>query len=350
MMVRKRVLCMLLASLLLLLPLSSGAETAPHAVFSDAAFVGAYGSTVTVRASVTASKDQNWILKTEGDDTLGSTRARGTNVTVSFTFSVPDSLPRKTLLLLYCEGEGDPLCEAPLFVDEPRNNGLKQVATDQRAVAITFDAATGAGKTLQLLDLLDRYGAKATFFVIGRYAVYNPDECRAIVAHGHELASHSFEHLEMRDASTRQIWRSLSEADTLLRSFNGDSVVHYRPPSGLSVFTDRAVARGLGAEVILWSIDSGDGFSYVSEFGVKTRVQSGLHNGGIVLMHVYGQHTLAALETLLPYYAEQGYRFVTVSELLLDGDAYIDDFGTQRALHHDDETVAPIAARLRDGR
>ena len=77
---------------------------------------------------------------------------------------------------------------------------------------------------------------------------------------------------------------------------------------------------------------------------------SNLHNGGIVLMHVYGRHTRRVLHTILPYFAEQGYAFVTVSELLLDGETYIDAYGTQRALHRSEALVAPIAAWLGKGR
>ena len=63
-------------------------------------------------------------------------------------------------------------------------------------------------------------------------------------------------------------------------------------------------------------------------------------------MHVYGEHTLKALTELLPYYAHKGYRFVTVSDLLLDGETYIDEWGTQYPLHHEPSQIAPLAGRL----
>ena len=347
----KRFICILLTSaFLMLFPLPSPAETAPAASFQQPAYIFRYGVDAMVVASIRSESEHEWILKTAEGVELGRDRNRSGNSFVSFRFPVTRDLPGHSVLKLFCDGGDSVLCEAQLFCDIKQNYGIKQVATDRRAVAITFDAANASSHTLDILDLLEQYNAKATFFVIGLYAVSNPEVSREIVARGHEIASHSYEHLEMKDSSDKQIFESLYKTDRVLREINGNTTVQYRPPSGHTVFADRAVAHGLGAEVILWSVDSGDGFSYVPEARVINRVKESLHNGGIVLMHVYGQFTLNALKVLLPYYAEQGYAFVTVSDLLLDGETYIDSFGTQRLLHHDEASVAPIADQLSDRR
>lgn len=348
----KRLICVLLTTILFLsfCPSLSHADTSSSAFFLQSAYVARYGETATVQARISNGQVQNWTLQTADGTTLGSVRAGGRDNMISFVFPVTSDFPRLSILRLFCEEREEYLCEAPLVCDQPQNGGIRQVATDRRAVAITFDTASAAGKVYQILDLLDQYHAKATFFMIGIYAIYNPNEAKEIAARGHEIASHSYEHLAMSESAPEDIFKSLNQADQLLRTINGNKTVHYRPPSGISVFADRAVAHALGAEVILWSIDSGDGFSYVSESGVRLRVKGALHNGGIVLMHVYGHHTLNALKVLLPYYAEQGYSFVTVADLLLGGDTYTDAFGTQRSLHHSDAQIAPIAERLKDGR
>ena len=344
-----RVLFAVGIAVLFLLPVSrSKAESSAR--FSASLYAAAYGEQVTVKAQVTSEQTSEWILKTADGQELGRESAGGGKTGVSFTFPVTRALPHCTVLQLFCADSDAPLCEAQLFCDQRRNGALHQVATDRKCVAITFDAANSPANTDKILDLLDRYDAKATFFVIGEFALVHPDVCERIVARGHELASHSYEHLEMRTATLEQAYKSLTRTDALLRTFNGDTRVLYRPPSGASTFRDRAIARGLGTEVIQWSVDSGDGFADSTESGVQYRIKTHLHNGGIVLMHVYGKHTMKALETLLPYYQQQGYAFVTVSELLLNGESYIDAYGTQRALHTDAARVAPIAEKLSEGR
>ena len=330
---------------LLLQPIPAKADA--KASFAKTLYIAAYGDEVKIEAHVSADRTTEWILRTDTGTELG--RASAAKQTVSFAFRATRELPYRTVLQLFADGGETALCETQLFCDQSRNGGVRQVATDGKKLAFTFDAANAASHTLEILDILEQYGAKGTFFVIGQYAVANPDVCEQIAARGHELASHSYEHMEMVGATAEKAYESVKKTDALLRTFNGDTRVLYRPPSGRSTFRDRAIARGLGGEVIIWSIDSGDGFSYVSENGVKNRIRSTLHNGGIVLMHVYGRYTRQALKELLPYYAEQGYSFVTVSDLLISGPSYIDVYGTQRPLRHTEEQIAPIAARLKDG-
>lgn len=347
---RKRTAISLLLALSMLFLLLPAARAEATASFAKPLYTAAHGEEVRVQARVQAEGNAEWILRTDGGAELGRVETDGKSTTVTFSFTVTRDFPYRTVLRLYCGGSETPLCETLLFCDQKRNGGLRQVATSEKKLAFTFDAANAAANTLEILDILEQYDAHATFFVIGKFAVANPDVCKEIVARGHELASHSYEHLEMVGAPVEKAYESVRKTDALLRTFNGDTRVLYRPPSGRSTFRDRAIARGLNSEVILWSIDSGDGFSYVTENGVQTRIKNNLYNGGIVLMHVYGRYTRQALKVLLPYYAEQGYRFVTVSELLLTGDSYIDAYGTQRALHTDPARVAPIAVKLRDGR
>jgi peptidoglycan/xylan/chitin deacetylase (PgdA/CDA1 family) len=347
----KRLICTLLAAVLSLLLFSPSvqADAAASAAFTQSVYAFRYGSTASVQARIAPGTERDWILQLSDGTELSRVHAGANADMILFTFPVTQELKRRSVLRLLPDG-GEVLCEAQLICDRPQNGGLRQVATDRRAIAITFDAAGSFGRIYEIFDLLEQYNAKATFFVIGLFAERNPAEAQEIVARGHELASHSYEHLDMGVSDTDEIFQSLDRTDRLLRTFNGNKTVLYRPPSGLSVFDDRAIARALDSEVILWSIDSGDGFSYVSASDAINRTESGLHNGGIVLMHVYGHFTLTALKTILPYYAEQGYSFVTVSDLMLDGDTYIDAFGTQRALHHSDTQVRPIAERLQNGR
>ena len=347
----KRTACFLLAAVLtaLLAAPFAAAKADASARFTQSLYLYAYGKEATVKARVSTDEDSVWILKTGEGAELCRTAAESKRRTVTFTFPITRDMPYRTVMQLFREGGDTALCEALLFCDQSRNEGVRRVATEDKKVAFTFDAANAAANTLEILDILEEYDAKGTFFVIGQYAVANPAVTEEIVSRGHEIASHSYEHLNMNRATAERAYESVSRTDALLRTFNGDARVLYRPPSGISTFRDRAIARGLDSEVIIWSVDSGDGFSDKTEKSILNRIRTNLHNGGIVLMHVYGRYTRNVLRTLLPFYAEQGYSFVTVSDLLQDGETYIDAFGTQRALHHTDTRVAPIAAWLQNG-
>jgi len=335
---RTRPLAWLLLLLLLLTPSLRAPRAAGRAAFAKAVYAFAYGSEAVVYATLTSEAEETWTLQTAEGEVLCSETMRGTGRSIPFRFTVPETLPRRTTLRLTAAGES--LCQAELFCDQHQNGGVRRVAVRGKRMAITFDSAISAGYTPEILDVLDKFGVKATFFVIGRYVERNPELAAEIVARGHELASHSYEHLEMATASEEKALASILRAETVIRPVSGGERVLYRPPSGISSFRDRAMARGLGSEVILWSVDSGDGFRTRPMAEILDQIHRGLHNGGIMLMHVYGGYTVRLLETILPEYQAQGYEFVTVPELLLPPEtSYIDAFGSQRPLHHEGEAL-----------
>ncbi len=206
---------------------------------------------------------------------------------------------------------------------------ITRVERADKKLAITFDSANAASKTLKILDLLDEYGAKCTFFLQGTFIKGNPEVAQEIEARGHEVASHSYAHPEMPSLTNDQILRDFEKNSAIFNEVLGHEPVLYRPPSGYSSQRDRAIARALGQEVIKWTIDSRDGFQDSTLNTVIKRVENNAQSGDIILMHVYGKHTITALETLLPYYIGQGYELVTVSDILLEGKTAIDTDGVQ---------------------
>ncbi len=212
------------------------------------------------------------------------------------------------------------------FAQKP-NLPIVRVKIEEKLLAITFDAAYGPGFTLRILDLLDTFDAKCTFFLTGAYVLNNPELTREIEARGHELANHSYNHPDMKAISNEQIIKDFTKANQAFLDVTGKGVTLYRPPSGQSTFRDRTISQALGQEVIQWTIDSHDGFRSEPLKTVIGRVKNHAQPGDIILMHVYGTYTIPALEFFLPYYQEQGYRFVTVSELLTRGEV---SFSTDR--------------------
>ncbi len=245
------------------------------------------------------------------------------------SFVIPEGSAGRELSLFI--GDVQEASDTALLAAETRPGySITRVEREDKKLAITFDSANAASKTLKILDLLDQYGAKCTFFLQGTFIKTNPEVTQEIEARGHEVASHSYGHPDMPSLTNDQILRDFEKNSAVFQEVLGHEPALYRPPSGYSSQRDRAIARALGQEVIKWTIDSRDGFQDSSLNTVVKRVENNARSGDIILMHVYGKHTIAALETLLPYYAEQGYAFVTVSELLLDGETVIDTDGVQR--------------------
>lgn len=269
-------------------------------------------------------------IRDENGNVLGERTLNTSKGYWNIDIAMPADIAPGTEITLHWQGDDTVIDTALLAVETRPGYSITRVDRDDKKIAITFDAANAAAKTAEILDVLDKHGAKCTFFVIGRYVVNNPDLVREIEARGHEVAGHSWDHPEMPSLSNDQILTDFSKISEAFIEVLGHDVTLYRPPSGSSTQRDRAIARALGQEVIKWTVDSRDGFKDTTLNTVIKRVQNNVKSGDIVLMHVYGQHTIKALETLLPWYMEQGYEFVTVSDLLLQGDTVIDTEGVQQ--------------------
>ena len=317
----KKTIASLLAALLLL-----GCAQA-EVSFTYNAYMGFQGEEIAVRIENDGKNAGETVqLRDENGAVLVEVQLIRTKGRQNVTFTVPDDAAGHTMSL-WREGAEAADDTALLACETRPGYSITRVDRADKKLAITFDSANAASKTLQILDLLDAYGAKCTFFLQGTFVKGNPDIVREIEARGHELANHSYSHPSMPDLTNDQILADFEKSFAMYEEVLGHPVTLYRPPSGYSSQRDRAIARALGQEVIKWTIDSRDGFSDSTLNTVIKRVQNHAQSGDIVLMHVYGKHTIAALETLLPYYIDQGFEFVTVSDLLLTGEAYIDTDG-----------------------
>lgn len=180
-----------------------------------------------------------------------------------------------------------------------------------KCIALTFDDGPGPF-TAQLLADLQQYDARATFFVLGRQAVASPGLIRAEIDGGHEVGSHSWSHPELTRLTPAQVTRQLALADTALRAATGQAPTLVRPPYGaLNATVKREAAR----PVILWNRDTLD-WKYRNAQHVVDAVLGTARPGDIVLMHDIHPSTVEAVPKILAALAQQGYHFVTVSQLL----------------------------------
>ena len=186
----------------------------------------------------------------------------------------------------------------------------------------------GADNTQRILDVLDEYGVKATFFVVSAWAEQYPDTAKAIVAHGHELMNHSAKHDHYNALSADQIVADVNRCNDVIEALSGVRPTLIRCPFG--EYDDHVIAaiRSIGMEPIQWDVDSLD-WKGLSAAEITRRVLDRVQPGSIVLFHNAAEHTPEALPEILDSLLADGYRVVPVSQILLQGDCFIDSTGRQ---------------------
>ena len=199
-----------------------------------------------------------------------------------------------------------------------------RVNRDDNVLALTIDAAWDADKTDFILDTLDKYDAKATFFLCGVWVNAYPDKVKEIAARGHVIGNHSLTHPHMNRLTADQIKEEIVALDDTIESLTGSRCTLFRAPFGEYNDTVVKTVRELGYEIVQWDIDSIDWKENRSEETILNTVLPKLKSGSIILSHNNGYHIETYLPKLLEKAKEQGYRFVTVPELLPDGEHHID--------------------------
>ena len=192
------------------------------------------------------------------------------------------------------------------------------VSSDEKLIALTFDDGPHKKYTAEILDILDEYSIKATFFVVGLCAEKYPEIIAREIASGHEIGNHTYSHIHLRNANGEQIAGEIDKTEQLLMENNGYSTTLFRPPEGVCNDTVRAVAKNMNYSLVLWTIDTKDWVPSPCE-SIVNSVLNKVSGGEIILMHDYvvgKSNTPDALRIIIPKLIEEGYRFVTVSELL----------------------------------
>ncbi len=187
----------------------------------------------------------------------------------------------------------------------------RQIDPAQPMVALTFDDGPYAPVGNEIMDSLARYGGKATFFVVGRRAPAYKTELQRMVAEGHEIGNHTFDHKYLTKLSKAQIQSQIDRCSDAVFAAAGVRPALVRLPGGLK---NQTVLENVKAPMIMWSIDTLDWKTRNAEKTVRS-VMSQVRDGDIVLMHeLYPESGAAALE-IIPQLAAAGYQMVTVSEM-----------------------------------
>ena len=206
------------------------------------------------------------------------------------------------------------------------------VQRDQKLVSISFDAAWGNEDTQQLIDILDKYGVKATFFVVGEWVDKYPESVKALFDAGHEVMSHSNTHAHFNSLSADEIVADLTACGDKIEGVTGVRPTLFRCPYG--EYDDHVInaVRSMDIEPIQWDVDSLD-WKDLSAADITKRVTGKVQPGSIVIFHNAALHTPEALPGIIEALLQQGYTFVPISQLILPGecgqDYSIDHTGRQ---------------------
>lgn len=204
------------------------------------------------------------------------------------------------------------------------------VETDEKKVALSFDAAWRNEDTQKILEILAKHNVHATFFMTGGWVDSYPEDVKAILAGGHDLGNHSENHKNMSQISNDDKEQELMKVHEKVKNLTGYEMFLFRPPYGDYDNDVIKTATKCGYYPIQWDVDSLDWKDYGVDSIVNT-VCSNKHlgNGSIILCHNGAKFTADALDTLITNLKGQGYEIVPISELIYRDGYHMDAEGRQ---------------------
>ncbi|MCL2050969.1 MAG: polysaccharide deacetylase family protein [Lachnospiraceae bacterium] len=191
------------------------------------------------------------------------------------------------------------------------------VQTDKNQLSLSFDAAWGNEDTQAILDILKKHDINVTFFMTGGWVSEYPDDVKAILAAGHDLANHSENHKHMSRLNNEQIKEEIMIVHEKVKELTGYEMDLFRPPYGDYDNDVIKTAAKTGYLTIQWDVDSLDWKDYGVDSIIKTVCEhKNLGNGSIILMHNGAKFTHQALDAMIAKLKDAGYEFVPISELV----------------------------------
>lgn len=206
---------------------------------------------------------------------------------------------------------------------------IYNVENSNKQIAVTFDAAWDDSNVDELISIMDEYGVKSTVFAVGEWAEKYPDAVKKLSDAGHEIANHSDKHRHIKSMSKDEFIADVKACNERLTAITGKTVTLYRGAYGEYNNMSVSAVESLGMYYIQWDCDSLD---WKPDYTVDMIVSSALKKakpGSIMLLHIGAKLTAEALPRILTELKNEGYRFVTVSELIYKDNYKIDSSGKQ---------------------
>ncbi len=195
---------------------------------------------------------------------------------------------------------------------------IYSVDTKDKVCAISFDAAWGNEQTDDLLDTLDEYEVKTTFFLVGSWVKKYPDSVKKIAEKGHDVGNHSSTHAHMPALSADKMKKEITDCNERVKKLTGKSPTLFRAPYGDYDNNVVNMVKSLDMYCVQWNIDSLDWKDPSVEQIVKNCTDK-LVPGSIILLHNGAANTPAALPKIIEGIKDKGYKIVPISKLIPKG-------------------------------
>lgn len=192
---------------------------------------------------------------------------------------------------------------------------------DQKIALLTFDDTPTGIHTQSILDTLDKYDAKAIFFVNGHYAQPNVDDLIDIHERGHIIGNHTWWHINVRNEDAETIREEIISLGDFIEETFGERPVYYRPPFGVNTDVSKEIIREEGMQTMNWSNGSLDWDPVIGKSSQKVadQILDNMHNGANILFHDK-EVTANALDQILSELIKRDYSFVLPTEVILPGE------------------------------
>ena len=215
------------------------------------------------------------------------------------------------------------MIEVNIPLEEKNTGGREQsvLKPGEKYVALTFDDGPSPDVTPRVLKILKQHHAKATFFMLGSQVEKHPSLAAQVAHAGHEIGNHTDRHINLTQLEKSQLVREVTNSSQEIEEATGHIPTLIRPPYGEINSQVEEVARSNGSSLILWSVDSLDWKSKNAE-AINEVVQEEVVSGSIILLHDVHPTTADALPKLLDTLEQEGYHFLTVSQLLSTQEKY----------------------------
>ena len=200
---------------------------------------------------------------------------------------------------------------------------VAHVDTTRKVVALTFDDGPSDLLAGEIIADLQRYDARATFYVIGAAATAQPEALRSLIASRQEIGNHTFDHRRLVFVSTTTAGEEVTSADAVIRAAGYTGPITVRPPYGKKLLSLPWELWGDDRMTVMWDLEPESLEGLRGDPAAMTQyVMDNVRPGSIIVLHDHGGRglrTLAALSTILPELERRGFRVVTLSELVGGG-------------------------------
>ena len=186
----------------------------------------------------------------------------------------------------------------------------RKIDKSKKMIALTFDDGPNYN-TSKVIDVLNKYDIRATFFVLGSRAINNKDILKKMADSGMEIGNHTYNHLLLTKYDENKIRSEIEDTSEVIYSATKKRPKLLRPSYGS---VNNKIKKVANMPIIIWDIDTLD-WKYHNSKMITSRVVNKVRDGDIILMHDIYSASLNALSNIIPILQDNGYEFVTIDEL-----------------------------------